>query len=301
MHHNQQAFEHDTKTPDARDWVKILADYREPCAWRSSFELGVTLGPFILIWALAWVCLSISPWLSFVLSLCNAAFLLRLFAIQHDCGHSAFFKNRTLGDWTGRVLGVLTLTPYDVWRRSHAIHHSGSGNLSRRGMGDIHTKTVAEYRCAVAPSAFAIPGLPQPDHTVRPWAGVYFPFSEPLARRVLEPGKVLGQRDGDQCGDLRCPWRDLLLRRHLAGLADLSSDLASGGNGGGLAVLCPTPVRRRALGAGCGLGYPHLGVARKLVLCAAEGVAVDQREHRHSSRASPVFAHPLLSIARSAA
>jgi omega-6 fatty acid desaturase (delta-12 desaturase) len=72
--------------------------------------------------------------------------LLRLFAIQHDCGHGAFLNNRTLSDWLGRTLGVVTLTPYDVWRRAHSIHHSGSGNLGRRGLGDILTLTVAEYR-----------------------------------------------------------------------------------------------------------------------------------------------------------
>ncbi len=135
---------------DARDWLKILSRYRDPDARRSTFELAVTLGPFLALWALAWLALSISPWLTFALSLCNAAFLLRLFAIQHDCGHGAFFKNRTLGDALGRVLGVLTLTPYDVWRRSHSIHHASSGNLGRRGIGDIHTLTVTEYRARSA-------------------------------------------------------------------------------------------------------------------------------------------------------
>ena len=112
--------------------------YREPDAWRSWFELAVTVGPFVILWALAW-------W-SLAIALVNAAFLLRLFAIQHDCGHGSFFHNRTLADWTGRVLGVLTLTPYDVWRRTHSVHHSTAGNLGRRGMGDVHTLTVAEYR-----------------------------------------------------------------------------------------------------------------------------------------------------------
>ena len=130
----------------ARDWVKILSNYREPSTWRSTFELGVTLGAFVGLWALAWWSLSISAWLTLAISLCNSAFLLRLFAIQHDCGHAAFFKSRALSDWLGRVLGVLTLTPYDVWRRSHSMHHSSSGNLGRRGMGDVHTITVAEYR-----------------------------------------------------------------------------------------------------------------------------------------------------------
>ncbi|MGJ8544001.1 MAG: fatty acid desaturase [Sulfitobacter sp.] len=130
----------------AREWVKILSKYRDPSSARSAFELGVTIGPFIALWALAWFALSISGWLALAISIGNAAFLLRLFAIQHDCGHGAFFKNRDVSDWTGRVLGVLTLTPYDVWRHSHAMHHSSAGNLGRRGMGDIHTLTVAEYK-----------------------------------------------------------------------------------------------------------------------------------------------------------
>ena len=146
MHHTSQAFEQDATKPLARDWVKVLADYREPSSLRSTFELAVTLGPFILLWAAAWYSLSISPWLTLLISMCNGAFLVRLFAIQHDCGHSAFFKNRTVSDWIGRVIGVLTLTPYDVWRRAHSIHHNSSGNLGRRGMGDIQTLTVAEYR-----------------------------------------------------------------------------------------------------------------------------------------------------------
>jgi omega-6 fatty acid desaturase (delta-12 desaturase) len=131
---------------NARDWVRVLARYREPSTWRSSLELAITLGPFILLWALAWWALSISGWLTLGISLVNAGFLLRLFAIQHDCGHAAFFSSRRTSDWVGRVLGVLTLTPYDVWRRTHSIHHSSAGNLGRRGIGDIHTLTVAEYR-----------------------------------------------------------------------------------------------------------------------------------------------------------
>lgn len=129
-----------------RDWVAILARYREPSTLRSSFELAVTVGPFLFLWILAWLALDVSYWLSAAISLINAAFLVRLFAIQHDCGHGSFFKNRAVSDWLGRALGVLTLTPYDVWRRSHALHHSSSGNLGQRGIGDIHTLTVAEYR-----------------------------------------------------------------------------------------------------------------------------------------------------------
>ena len=142
------ALESATQVPElgAGDWIKVLAKYREPSLGRSLFELGVTLGAFVALWALAWWSLSVSAWLTLAISIVNGLFLVRLFAIQHDCGHAAFFKNRTLSDWVGRILGVLTLTPYDVWRRSHAIHHGSSGNLGRRGIGDVHTLTVAEYK-----------------------------------------------------------------------------------------------------------------------------------------------------------
>jgi omega-6 fatty acid desaturase (delta-12 desaturase) len=129
----------------ARNWMRVLAAYRQPILSRSLFEIIVTLGPFILLWTLAWWSISVSYFLTGVLCVLAGAFLVRLFIVQHDCGHGAFFNNRTANDWVGRAIGVLTLTPYDVWRRSHSIHHSGAGNLEKRGLGDIHTMTVNEY------------------------------------------------------------------------------------------------------------------------------------------------------------
>lgn len=135
-----------SRQESARAWVLKLARYREPSTLRSLFELAVTLVPFLLLWALAWAALSVSPWLSLALAVLNGGFLVRIFIIQHDCGHASYFHNRTLSDWLGRALGVLTLTPYDVWKRTHAIHHSHHGNLDHRGIGDVLTLTVAEYR-----------------------------------------------------------------------------------------------------------------------------------------------------------
>lgn len=128
------------------EWTRILAKYREPIPSRSFFELGVTFAPFLAIWALAWWSLEVSYLLAFVLAVVNSAFLVRLFMIQHDCGHGSFFRNRQFGDWIGRCIGVLTLTPYAVWRKTHSIHHASTGNLDRRGLGDIPTLTVREYR-----------------------------------------------------------------------------------------------------------------------------------------------------------
>jgi acyl-lipid omega-6 desaturase (Delta-12 desaturase) len=131
---------------DARDWVAILSNYREPSHWRSAWEILVTAGPFVTLWALAWWSVDVSYVLAAALSVLNAAFLARLFMIQHDCGHASFFRSRTLSDWIGRVIGVVTLTPYDVWRRTHAVHHSSAGHLGKRGMGDVLTLTVSEFR-----------------------------------------------------------------------------------------------------------------------------------------------------------
>ena len=129
----------------ARDWLEVLARYREPSVPRSLLELAVTAAPLAALWALAWAALSVSYWLTLALSFPAAGFLVRLFLIQHDCGHGTFFKRKATNDWVGRALGVLTLTPYDVWRRAHAIHHASSGHLGKRGIGDIDTLTVAEY------------------------------------------------------------------------------------------------------------------------------------------------------------
>ncbi|MCR9127072.1 MAG: fatty acid desaturase [Rhodobacteraceae bacterium] len=133
-------------SPTARDWVKILSAYRDPDDWRSAFELAVSLVPFVGLWALSLWLAGSSPWAAAAVSLVNGGFLVRLFCIQHDCGHGSFFSNRRFSNWVGRSLGVLTLTPYDVWRNTHSIHHSHAGDLDHRGIGDVMTLTLAEYR-----------------------------------------------------------------------------------------------------------------------------------------------------------
>lgn len=126
-------------------WLKRLVPYRTPSPWRSVIELGVTVVPFAALWAVSWLALEFGQWWGLILTVPAAGFLVRLFMIQHDCGHGSFFGQRHVDDWIGRVIGVLTLTPYDCWRRSHAIHHASSGNLDARGIGDVTTLTVAEY------------------------------------------------------------------------------------------------------------------------------------------------------------
>jgi acyl-lipid omega-6 desaturase (Delta-12 desaturase) len=129
----------------ARDWVSVLNRYKEPSARRSTFELAITAGAFVLMWLAMWATLGFGYWLTLLLAVPAAGFLVRLFMIQHDCGHGTLFRSRATNDWIGRVIGTFTLTPYDFWRRSHNMHHASSGNLQLRGIGDIDTLTVREY------------------------------------------------------------------------------------------------------------------------------------------------------------
>jgi omega-6 fatty acid desaturase (delta-12 desaturase) len=130
---------------DLRALTHSLAGYREPNHTRSVFEILITVVPFVLLWLSMWWSLHIGYGLSLLLAVPASGFLVRLFMIQHDCGHGSFFRQRLVNDWVGRIIGVITLTPYDFWRRTHGIHHATSGNLDRRGIGDVDTLTVREY------------------------------------------------------------------------------------------------------------------------------------------------------------
>ena len=135
---------------DFKAWPKVLARYHRPDVGRSILEIAVTAVPFVALWALAASLAAHGVWWGLALTVPAAGFLVRLFVLQHDCGHGALFPSRRANDWTGRVLGVLTFTPYDYWRRTHAVHHASAGNLGRRGIGDVHTLTVEEYRALPA-------------------------------------------------------------------------------------------------------------------------------------------------------
>jgi len=112
-------------------------------------EIALTVVPFVLVWASIWALMQagyVTTFIAGLLALLPAGgFMLRLFIIQHDCGHGSMFTSRRANDWLGRVLGIFTLTPYEFWRLQHANHHATSGNLDRRGIGDIETLTVNEY------------------------------------------------------------------------------------------------------------------------------------------------------------
>jgi omega-6 fatty acid desaturase (delta-12 desaturase) len=115
---------------------------------RSILQLVTTATSFIvLLLIMGWASNGLY-WLTLLLAIPAAGLLVRLFIIQHDCGHSSFFRSRAANDFAGRALSLLTLTPYYSWKRDHAAHHASTGNLDRRGRGDVVTMTVAEYEAS---------------------------------------------------------------------------------------------------------------------------------------------------------
>jgi omega-6 fatty acid desaturase (delta-12 desaturase) len=127
-------------------WYDALAKYKRPNPRKSVWQITNTLLPFCALWFLMYLSIPCSYWLTLLLAIPTAGFLVRLLIIQHDCGHHSLFQSRRANDLLGGCFGLLTLTPYHMWRRSHSRHHASSGNLSHRGHGDVWTLTVHEYR-----------------------------------------------------------------------------------------------------------------------------------------------------------
>lgn len=126
-------------------WQKIVAHYHKPDVREGFRQIALTFIPYVAFWVVMSWSLSVSYWLTLLLSIPGSLFMVRLFIIMHDCGHGAFFKSQKLNDIVGIITGVLTFTPYYSWRHGHAIHHATSGDLDRRGIGDIQTLTLNEY------------------------------------------------------------------------------------------------------------------------------------------------------------
>lgn len=127
---------------------KQMAPYEKSDLTRSIMQLVNTLGPFFLLWFLAYKSLSFSYVLTLGISVIAAGFLVRIFIIFHDCCHHSFFKNRKANKIVGTFTGILTIFPYHQWQHDHNVHHATSGNLDKRGTGDIWTLTVKEYQDA---------------------------------------------------------------------------------------------------------------------------------------------------------
>ncbi|MBC8094775.1 MAG: fatty acid desaturase [Akkermansiaceae bacterium] len=131
--------------PGVADWKQVVARYQKPSLRASLWQITNTVIPFLGLWVLMYFTHQISWWLTVPLAVLAGGFMVRLFIIFHDCGHGAYFKSPRANHIVGAMTGLLTFTPYFHWRWEHAIHHSTSGDLDRRGVGDVWTMTVQEY------------------------------------------------------------------------------------------------------------------------------------------------------------
>ncbi|HEX8204540.1 MAG TPA: fatty acid desaturase [Solirubrobacteraceae bacterium] len=123
-----------------------LAPYARPHVGRSLLDLMTSLVPYIALSVGAFFLLDVSAWLVLALAPLTAGFLLRTYIMFHDCAHGSFLPSKRANVWLGRLLGFVVWTPYAKWKHDHAVHHATSGDLDRRGTGDVTTWTVAEYR-----------------------------------------------------------------------------------------------------------------------------------------------------------
>ncbi|CAG9607051.1 fatty acid desaturase [Pseudoneobacillus rhizosphaerae] len=133
---------------NTKNLKKQVAPYEKSTTKDSVLQIINTLVPFFALWYLAYISLSVSYWLALLPIIFAAGFLIRTFIIFHDCTHHSFFKSRRANRIVGTLTGVLTLFPFDQWGHEHSVHHATSGNLDKRGTGDIWTLTVEEYLAA---------------------------------------------------------------------------------------------------------------------------------------------------------
>lgn len=130
---------------DMATWNKRLAPFKRADSRTATFQLLNTAIPFFAMWYVMLRSIEISYFLTLLLAIPTAGLSIRLFIFQHDCGHGSFYPSQKVNNILGSILGVITFTPYQYWRRSHATHHATAGNLDRRELGDVDTLTVNEY------------------------------------------------------------------------------------------------------------------------------------------------------------
>jgi omega-6 fatty acid desaturase (delta-12 desaturase) len=131
--------------PGHRHWRALLAPYARPHLGRSLLDLATSVVPYLALSAAMYFALDVSYLLALAIAVPAAGFLVRTFILFHDCTHGSFLPSRRANRWLGMVLGLFVYAPFLRWRHDHAIHHATSGDLDRRGGGDVKTLTVAEY------------------------------------------------------------------------------------------------------------------------------------------------------------
>lgn len=129
-----------------KDWPKIVVKYQTPDKKKAYIQILNTFLPFIGLWILMYLSLSWSYWITLALAVVNGFFMVRIFIIQHDCGHQSFLKKRRVNDAIGLFCSLFSSIPYQYWSKSHSFHHAHCGQLEVRDIGDINTLTVKEFK-----------------------------------------------------------------------------------------------------------------------------------------------------------
>ena len=203
---------------EVRRWRSRLAPYARPHSTRALGCLATSLVPYLALMLVMYLLLSVSYLLVLVVAIPASGFLLRTFIVFHDCAHSSFFPSRRLNEWIGVIVGLFVYSPFHSWRHEHAMHHATSGDLDRRGVGDVETWTVAEYRSkpVLSRTGYRLFRNPLVMFTIGPiWALALEPRLIPLkARRRIQRSHLftdiaLGGIVAALC--LTIGWRDFLL------------------------------------------------------------------------------------------
>ena len=192
------------------NWKSIVARYQYPDWRKASLQMLTSFGPFLALWVAMYFSLDYSIWLTLALGVLNAFFLVRIFIIQHDCGHFSFLKSRKANDVIGWICSFFSTIPYTYWSRVHSHHHGHTGKLEHRDIGDINFLTVDEYRQRSAWGKFT-----------------YRIFRNPFVVFGIIPVIYLGVMLRIQ--NISFPgWRPVHIRQHINNLALLALYVALG-------------------------------------------------------------------------
>ena len=126
-------------------WRDSLSVYARARPLRSCADILTSVVAYLAMSVATYYAIALSPLLALLLAPVTAIFLLRTYIVFHDCSHGSFFASRRANAWLGTLCGLLVLSPFVRWRHDHAVHHATSGDLDKRGVGDLPTLTVSEY------------------------------------------------------------------------------------------------------------------------------------------------------------
>ncbi len=132
-------------TTERTDWRGGVSRFERASTRAAGLDLLSSLGAYVALTVVMYLSREVSLWLTLALAIPTSGFLLRTFIVFHDCTHGSFLPTKAGNRWVGRITGLIVFQPFANWRHNHAVHHATSGDLDRRGQGDVETLTVAEY------------------------------------------------------------------------------------------------------------------------------------------------------------